>query len=190
MSENLSRRRRQPPRFLREPEVKRLEALLETSGHPRDRAVIILFLYAGLRLNELRMLDRDDIELDERRLMVRFAKGGKWRRLALNPKAAAVIAEYLALRRDPAAPLFLSRNRQRLSARAIERLVDKYVESLGLTKRITPHCLRHTFAVRLYRKSGGDIRLVQRALGHNSIQTTTVYLMLEDDALFGAMDSL
>jgi integrase/recombinase XerC len=190
MTENQSDRRRKPPRYLREPEVARLEAALAERGHPRDRAMITLFLYAGLRLNELRMLDRDDIEFDDRRIMVRFAKGGKWRRLSLHPKAAETLRAYLDTRRDPDPAFFLSRNRLRLSPRAIERLVDKYVQPLELAKRITPHCLRHTFAVRLYRRSGGDIRLVQRALGHSSIQTTVVYLQLEDSQMFDAMDQL
>ena len=182
--------KRKPPQFLRAAERDRLLALIEETASKRDKAIITLFLYSGLRLNELRMLDRDDIEWDERRIMVRFAKGGKWRRLSLHAKAAEAIAAYLKGRPDPDPALFLSRNRRRISHRAIQLMLEKFVERLALNKRITPHCLRHTFATHLYRTSGSDLRLVQRALGHSSIQTTTIYAALEDDVMFNAMDRL
>jgi site-specific recombinase XerC len=182
--------KRKPPQFLRAAERDRLLDLLERTANPRDKAIITLFLYSGLRLNELRMLDRHDIEWEERRIMVRFAKGGKWRRLSLNPKAADALRAYLATRRDPDPALFLSRNRRRMAHRSIQLMLEKFVAQLDLPKRITPHCLRHTFATHLLRTTGGDLRLVQRALGHSSIQTTVIYAQIEDTVLFDAMDNL
>jgi site-specific recombinase XerC len=182
--------KRKPPQFLRLAERERLLDLIERTANLRDKAIITLFLYSGLRLNELHMLDRSDIEWEERRIMVRFAKGGKWRSLSLNPKAAEALRAYLATRRDPDEALFLSRNRRRIAHRTIQVMLEKFIAQLELPMRITPHCLRHTFATHLLRTSGGDIRLVQRALGHSSIQTTVIYAQLEDETLFSAMDRL
>lgn len=181
--------RREPPRSLDQAEVDQLLALVATASR-RDRAIVALFLYAGLRLDELRMLDRDDIAWAERRIVVRRGQGGQCRRLALHPAAAAALRAYLARRPDPDPALFLSRNRRRLSRRAIQVLVARFGVQLRPPRRITPRCLRRTFAALLCRSSGGDRRLVRRALGHGAIRTTTIDAGVEDAVLFSAMDRL
>jgi integrase/recombinase XerD len=184
-----SRRRRghrKPPTYLKEYERDQLLAIVED---PRDRAIISLFCYAGLRLTELVMLDRADVDLRERTVLVRFAKGGKWRKLRLHQVPEAAIRAYLATRIDPDPALFLSQRRQRINWRSVEAMLDRYTDKLNLGKRVTPHCLRHTFATSLLRQCK-DLQIVQRALGHSNITTTTIYLHLADDVLYGAMDQL
>lgn len=178
--------RRKPPTYLRDHERDRLLALIEA---PRDHAIVALLVYAGLRLNELCMLDRSDVDFPERTILVRFAKRGKWRQLRLHPAAELALRGYLKTRSDELAPLFLSKRRRRIARRTVEGMLDRYTPGLATSKRITPHCLRHTFATALLRRCR-DLRIVQRALGHASITTTTIYTQLEDDEMFGAIDQL
>ncbi len=188
--------KRRPPTYLSEAERDRLLAVVEDL---RDRAILTLFCFAGLRLNELVMLDREDVDFDRARVLVRFAKGGKWRKLGLHPRAADAIRAYLATRYDDAPALFLSRqgstrldkrdagHKRRLGHQAIQLMLDRYTARVDLRgKHVTPHCLRHTFATALYRQTV-DLQLVQRALGHNDIKTTLIYAWLEDDQLAGGM---
>ena len=177
---------RKPPTYLKPHERDRLIAVIDD---PRDKAIVSLFCFAGLRLNELVMLDRSDIDFGERTVLVRFAKGGKWRKLRLHPIPEAAIAAYLATRVDPDPALFISQRRRRIKWRTVEAMLDKYTAELGFGKRVTPHCLRHTFATSLLRQCK-DLQIVQRAMGHANIQTTTIYLHLDDDVLYGAMEQL
>ena len=180
------RGRRKPPTYLKPIERDRLLALPMSA---RDRAIVTLFCYGGLRLTELRMLDRSDIDFDEQRVLIRFAKRGKWRKVLLHPHAAQALARYLAERTDEAAALFLSKRGTRIAERTVEVMLERHVADLNFGKHITPHTLRHTFATALLRQCK-DLRIVQRALGHTNIQTTTIYTHLEDDELYGAMELL
>lgn len=177
---------RKPPTYLKAWERDQLVSIVD---NPRDRAIISLFLYAGLRLNELVQLDRRDIDFEERTVLIRFAKGGKWRKVGLHRIPDQAIRDYLATRVEDDPALFLSQRRRRINWRSVEAMLDRYTDQLDLGKRVTPHCLRHTFATMLLRQCK-DLQIVQRALGHASIQTTTIYLHLEDDALYGAIDQL
>lgn len=177
---------RKPPTYLKPSERDQLLAIVD---NPRDRAIISLFLYAGLRLNELVQLDRRDIDFDERTVLIRFAKGGKWRKVGLHRIPEQAIRAYLATRVEDDPALFLSQRRKRINWRSVEAMLDRYTAQLDLGKRVTPHCLRHTFATMLLRQCR-DLQIVQRALGHSSIQTTTIYLHLEDDVLYEAIDKL
>jgi site-specific recombinase XerC len=177
---------RKPPTFLKAGERDRLIASV---SDVRDKAIVALFCFGGLRLNELCMLDRDDVDFDERTVMIRFAKGGKWRQVRLHPTPAKAIHAYLATRTDADPALFLSQRRKRIARRTVEGMLDRYIEPMDFGRRVTPHCLRHTFGVSLM-KSSRNIRIVQRALGHSSIQTTTIYTAIADDELYDAMDAL
>jgi integrase/recombinase XerC len=181
------RGKRKPPTFLRAPERDAL--LAAAAADPRDRAVLALFVYGGLRLNELRMLDRADVDLEERTVLIRFAKGGKWRAVRLHAVPEAAIKSYLATRQDNDPALFVSQERRRIGRRTLQTLVEKYVATLALQKHVTVHCLRHTFAVSLL-KACKNIRIVQRALGHSKIETTVIYTQIADDELYEAMDGL
>ncbi len=180
---------RKPPTYLRTAER---DELLGAIADPRDRAIVTLFLFGGLRLNELVMLDVADVDCANRTVHIRFAKGGKERTVGLHRLAEEALGTYLATRRDPHPALFLSNRRRRASLRTIQHMLDRYTARCGFAarKRVTPHCLRHTFATHLMRASGRDLQIVQRALGHANIATTTIYSHLDDDILFSAMDKL
>lgn len=183
------RAHRKPPTFLRADER---DELLAAVAHPRDRAILTLYLYCGMRRRELVLLDRADIDREERTVHIRHAKGGKQRIVSLPALAQAALDAYLATRTDPDAALFHSSRRQRIGLRTINHLVAKHVagRSFAARKHITPHCLRHSFATRLLKVSGKDLPLVQRALGHSKIETTAIYLHVDDDELRDAMDKL
>ena len=177
--------------FLHYDEVERLLAEIDTSTETglRDRAIIELLFSGGLRVSELVKLNRDSINLERREFIVR-GKGSKDRPVFISPAAADWVSEYLAARTDSLAPLFLNNSAntgdantsgdfRRLSARSVERLVQKYARAAGITKHVSPHTLRHSFATDLL-MNGADIRSVQTMLGHADISTTQIYTHVTD----------
>jgi site-specific recombinase XerD len=174
-----------------------IEALLEaipdsTETGLRDRALIELLFSGGLRVSELITLNRDSINLDRREFIVR-GKGSKDRPVFISKSAAEKVAQYLEARKDALPALFLNNSRntgysdtsgsfRRLSPRSIERIVERHAKSAGITKHITPHTLRHSFATDLL-MNGADIRSVQSMLGHADISTTQIYTHITDHHL-------
>lgn len=152
----------------------------------RDRAILHTLFSTGLRISELTRLDRDDISSERSEIPVR-GKGNKVRVVFLSAEAKQAINDYLATRQDTDPALFIrqrkvsndSQDDLRLTVRSIQRLIKKYAALAGLTKDITPHTLRHSFATDLL-TNGADVRQVQQLLGHSSITTTQVYTHLTD----------
>ncbi len=155
----------------------------------RDRALIELLFSSGLRVSELTSLNRDSINLERGEFMVR-GKGSKDRPVFISDDAKRALENYLATRTDSLQPLFINYSRQagspstdgnyrRLSSRSVERLVSKYARLAGITKKVTPHTLRHSFATDLL-MNGADIRAVQGMLGHSDISTTQIYTHVTD----------
>jgi site-specific recombinase XerD len=179
--------------FLNEEELERLFAQpdMSTLAGVRDRAILELLFSSGLRVSELTGLDRDHINLKRREFMVR-GKGQKDRPIFISEAAAACIEQYLNRREDTARPLFvrysgrktvdLSGNFHRLTARSIQRLVARYALLAGITKHVSPHTLRHSFATDLL-MNGADLRSVQAMLGHSNIATTQIYTHVTDPHL-------
>ena len=162
---------RRLPRVLSESEA---SALIQADLSTRDRAVILLMLLAGLRLTEVSRLCRQDIDLSGQSVRVR-GKGDKERIIPLHIDIIDALKIWLKSQpRLPAIPLFPGYKGRGLQRRAIESLVAKAGEKAGLSKRVTPHMLRHTFATRLLR-SGANLRQVQELLGHASVATTQIY---------------
>jgi site-specific recombinase XerD len=153
----------------------------------RDRAIMELFFSTGLRVSELVSLDRDlDLSRDE--FSVR-GKGEKVRVVFLSPAAKAAIKKYLDKRGDIDDALFIqmgkaSKNAKnlRITSRSVERLVKKYATKAGITRKVTPHVIRHSFATDLL-ENGADLRSVQALLGHANIATTQVYTHVTDKHL-------
>lgn len=165
-----------------------LEALLNSPDTntiigARDRAIIELLFSTGLRVSELVALDRDKINLKTDELSVK-GKGGKVRVVFVSSDAKKSLETYLTMRKDTHEALFInySQKLSRLTARSIQRTIKKYAENAGISKRITPHVLRHTFGTDLLR-SGADLRAVQELMGHSSITTTQIYTHVTDKHL-------
>lgn len=147
----------------------------------RDQAILETLFSTGLRVSELSSLEVEQVNLDKGEFSVR-GKGDKPRVVFLSEGAKEALKKYIDTRADTSPFIFVSHDRAKagraeqgsLTPRSIERIVAKYAKAAGITKRITPHTLRHTFATDLLR-SGADIRSVQAMLGHASITTTQVY---------------
>ena len=160
----------------------------DTPQHLRDRAILELLFSSGLRVSELVNLDRGHINTKRREFMVR-GKGQKDRPIFISESAADHVEAYLATRNDSLAPLFLNYSRnniadtsgayRRLTPRSIQRLISKYAKLAGITKHVSPHTMRHSFATDLL-MNGADIRSVQSMLGHSNISTTQVYTHVTD----------
>lgn len=153
----------------------------------RDRAILELFFSTGLRLSELCSLPRDlDINKDE--FSVR-GKGEKVRVVFLSDHARDAIRAYLAKRADTDDALFVQTGKNinkkedtRLTPRSVERIVKHYAVKAGISKKVTPHILRHSFATDLL-QNGADIRSVQMMLGHANISTTQIYTHITNKQL-------
>lgn len=180
--------------FLHYDEIVRMveQIPLDTEAGLRDRAIVELLFSSGLRVSELVNLNRDHINLKRREFMVR-GKGQKDRPVFVSQKAADHIANYLAERSDSLPALFLSYSRRnsapsvsgdyrRLTARSIQRMVSQYARLAGITKHVSPHTMRHSFATDLL-MNGADLRSVQSLLGHSNIATTQVYTHVTDQHL-------
>ncbi|MFZ1812428.1 MAG: site-specific tyrosine recombinase/integron integrase [Candidatus Saccharimonadales bacterium] len=179
--------------FLSTEEVERLIAAIDRNDVKgiRDRAIVELLFSSGLRVSELCNLNRDHINLSRGEFMVR-GKGQKDRPVFVSPEASEWLATYLATRHDSAVPLFIRYSGaeptdprgedMRLTPRTIQRIVSYYARKAGITKHVSPHSLRHSFATDLL-MNGADIRSVQAMLGHSNISTTQVYTHVTDPHL-------
>lgn len=156
----------------------------------RDKAIMELLFSTGLRVSELCSLDTDlDLSSDE--FSIR-GKGDKVRVVFLSPLAKDALRAYLKARKDMEDALFVSISRRntkekktppsRLTPRSIELLMKTYAAKAGITKKVTPHVLRHSFATDLL-SNGADIRFVQELLGHASINTTQIYTHVTNSRL-------
>lgn len=154
----------------------------------RDRAILETLYATGMRVSELSAAKMADLNMEGMEMRV-FGKGSRERIVLLNQSALTSLQRYLDARclselkgREPSEttgldgqePLFVSRQATPLSTRSIHRIVLKYARLAELTKLITPHTLRHTFATHLL-EGGADLRVVQDLLGHSSISTTQIY---------------
>lgn len=189
----LAKAARKQVTFLNIDELERLFAQpkLDTLPGLRDRAILELLFSSGLRVSELVALNIGDINLKRREFMVR-GKGQKDRPIFISETAAWWVSQYLEKRQDNSNPLFirysgskqvsLSGNYYRLTARSVQRLVARYALLAGITKHVSPHTLRHSFATDLL-MNGSDLRSVQAMLGHSNISTTQIYTHVTDPHL-------
>lgn len=175
--------------FLRKDELQRLlSAPLEEKNRfirVRDKAILEVLFSTGLRVSELCQLDRSTIDMQAKEFSVR-GKGGKVRPVFLSAEACGTIELYLNERTDDDPALFIRQkgggDSLRLTPRSVQRIIQKWALSCGISKKITPHVLRHSFATDLL-KSGADLRSVQSLLGHSNISTTQIYTHVTDKDL-------
>lgn len=186
----LARTKRPQVTFLSPDEMSRLfaEPNVATLSGLRDRAILELLYSSGLRISELVNLNKDHVNLVRREFMVR-GKGQKDRPVFISEEAAAWVEKYIEMRTDKSPALFTrlgghkqadtSGNHLRLTARSIQRMVERYGRLAGITKHVSPHTMRHSFATDLL-MNGADLRSVQAMLGHSNIATTQIYTHVTD----------
>ncbi len=154
----------------------------------RDRAILELLFSTGLRISELCGLSIDDVDLTRDEFSVR-GKGDKVRVVFLSADAKDAIKAYLKSRKDLDDALFVQYGKNaknakdlRLSVRAVQRMMKQCAAKAGITRKVTPHVIRHSFATDLL-QNGADLRSVQALLGHAHIGTTQVYTHVTDKHL-------
>ncbi|MGD9346274.1 MAG: tyrosine recombinase XerC [Candidatus Aminicenantes bacterium] len=149
----------------------------------RDKSMLELLYATGLRVSELVGIDLEDINFEERLIRVR-GKGKKERLVPFGRIAAESLALYVQIRNQIHSgqidqnALFLNYRGARLTARSVERVVDKYIRFSAMRRKISPHSLRHSFASHLLSR-GADLRVIQELLGHESLATTQKYTHLD-----------
>ena len=170
-------------------DLNEVDRMLETCDQSlsglRNQAILELLFSSGLRVSELVGLDRERVNLQRREFSVR-GKGQKDRTVFVSDQAADCLELYLSQRTDNSAALFINLNANkpktikqdgnhlRLSARSVQRIVKKAALMAGITKKVSPHTLRHSFATNLL-QNGADLRSIQAMLGHANIATTQIY---------------
>lgn len=157
----------------------------DTTDSVRDHAMFELLYASGLRVTELVSLDLADVDL-ERGSVRCLGKGGKERIIPVHESAISVLRHYIAearpslIKKTSEQSLFLNRRGQRLSRQGFWLILKASAKRAGITKKITPHTLRHSFATHLL-QGGAPLRHVQELLGHSSITTTQVYTHLTSE---------
>lgn len=154
----------------------------------RDKAILELLFSTGLRISELCGLSIDDVDLTRDEFSVR-GKGDKIRVVFLSDNAKKSINDYLKARKDMSDALFVqygknakNANDLRLSPRTVQRMLKLYAAKAGITRKVSPHVIRHSFATDLL-SNGADLRSVQALLGHANIGTTQIYTHVTDKHL-------
>jgi site-specific recombinase XerD len=186
--------RRAPDQIRHEVATAEVHALLGAAGSSshghgrRDYALVQLLLQTGLRVGEVAALRRSDIEVRERtgQVRVRDGKGGKAREVPLNATARRALRLYLEQRPDAAidAPVFLSGRNTSLPVRSIQAIVSRLARRAHLVRQpVSPHTLRHTFALSFLRANPGRLVELASLLGHESLDTTAVYTRPSRDDL-------
>ena len=177
------------PRPLTVDEVTRLLEAPESSAPAgvRDRAILELLYGAGLRISELVGVDVDDVDLEQGSVRV-LGKGGKEREVPLGRMGREAVSAYLTRARpefvsaSSRGAMFLNRRGGRLTRQSCARLLETYVATARIERRVTLHTLRHSFATHLL-EGGADVRVVQELLGHASVATTQIYTLVTREHL-------
>lgn len=180
-------------KFLNQEQIERLlsQPLMSTPIGMRDKVILELLFSSGLRVSELVSLNRDQIDLKTREFGI-IGKGGRSRVVFISKQAAGYLEKYLRERPDNMKPLFINYTKARglistdvkarLSSRAVQYIVKRYIRQANIPIAATPHTLRHSMATDLLR-AGADLRSVQEILGHKNIATTQIYTHVTDARL-------
>ena len=176
------------PKYLTQDQLKQL---IRGASDYRDFAMLIFFCSTGIRLNEFRMLNVEDLCLERQLVTIRHAKRDKDREVPLSNDCVKVMAVYMdkyhKKRPKPTDPLFRSQRGSRWSAHAIESCVNRCAERAGLKGLVTPHVLRHSFATTMI-SNGADIFHLSNIMGHSNLMTTAIYLHVNSSAKKAAIE--
>ncbi|PKM80834.1 MAG: tyrosine recombinase XerD [Firmicutes bacterium HGW-Firmicutes-14] len=158
----------------------------------RDRAILEVLYSSGLRVSELIGLDTGDIDISLGYVRV-MGKGAKERIVPVGSYALKAVGKYLAEGRPSLSgkktckAVFLNKFGERISARSIRNIIDKYVDQVSIQQRVSPHTLRHSFATHLL-DGGADLRSVQELLGHVKMSTTQIYTHVSREKLLSVYE--
>jgi len=153
----------------------------------RNKAMMSLMLHCGLRLSEVTNLRPSNINLTKGKLRVESGKGNKDRDLAIPDYLIDLFEKWRKIR--PQSDYFFSTLKgKKLSDRYVQNMVKRYSQKAGISKNISPHTLRHTYATQYYRQTK-DIETLRRILGHSDISTTTIYITLANIDVENGMKS-
>lgn len=189
-------------KFLDDQEVKQLQQTTEkamlyakSKGRQlavRDYTILELALGSGLRVSEIANLKLDDLNLrkGQNSLIVRHGKGDKLRQVKFSSRLKDILEDWLDYRDKDSPYLFYSERQEKMTTSAIQRIFKKYAKKAGLSERYSIHCLRHTYATRLYRSSGYNLRMIQQQLGHSDPSISAVYAAVIDEDLEEAVEKL
>ena len=181
------RKGKQIPKVLSNDELKNVRTAAFNSENPLAHLIVTFLLETGIRVSELCGLNIHDVDFTDKSARVVGGKGNKDRMVLYTDQTAEVLVCWIALREklslvDEDALLVNSRGK-RITPRGIQKLMDRIAEDANISKkRLSPHVLRHNFATGLLER-GADIVSIQRLLGHANIQTTRVYLEINDQTL-------
>jgi len=167
------------PSVLSENEAEKIMSLPDTSTKSgiRDKAILELMYATGMRISEVAGIHIDDINLKECYLRC-FGKGGKERLIPISRNAKEAVEKYLEIRQSKDQNLFANLRKTKITRQGLWEIIKGYVKKSGISRNITPHTFRHSFATHLL-EGGADLRAVQEMLGHADISTTQMYLHLD-----------
>ena len=173
--------------FLEVPDIEKMLRIpdISTINGLRDHAIMELFFSSGMRISELLSLNVEQLSFlndknpNKTRELSIVGKGKHVRTIFISPRAAEWLRKYLKARRDVFKPLFINlrskdEDNNRLSARYVQSMISRCAILAGLSKKVTPHTLRHSYATDLL-SHGADLRSVQELLGHKNVSTTQIY---------------
>lgn len=171
------------PKFLTEPDAVRLIESPDTATLKglRDKAILETLYSTGMRISELVSLRQEYIDFIGGTIKV-LGKGKKERMVPVGERALRAIRDYLKNRGIKSEVVFLNKNKKRLGARGIRKMLDKYIKLASLKFHVSPHTFRHSFATHLLDR-GADLRSVQELLGHANLSTTQIYTHLTTEKL-------
>jgi integrase/recombinase XerC len=176
------------PRYLTQAE---LRAFFAVVGDVRDRALFTIVYHYGLRVSEVALLERGDVDLDRGRIVVKRVKNGFWMERPLFPGTARVLAPYLAEHPGDGVRALFPGRAGPLRKRQIQARFARYRAEAGLPAHYTPHSLRHSIATHLL-DAGASLEFVQDHLGHRDIGSTTIYARITDrhrEAVFRQLEA-
>lgn len=185
---------RKEPTFLTDTErLRLLKTIRSTKGNLalRDNAMVSTMLLAGIRVDALVKLNIQNVNLDEKKLTIR-TKGDKILKVFMNSKLRSILKRYLKYRiklSSDSEALFISNRMSRITSRQVSFRLKYWLDKANITKVLSPHSLRHTFATQLLQKTQ-NLRIVQKALGHEYLETTKIYTHILDDEMEDALDLL
>lgn len=167
-----------------------VEQILDAVTHPVIACFLKTMAFTGMRVSECRNLQMTHINFKEKVLTVVNGKGGKSRRIPLNDELIEALQHYQVHVRDADSPYFFALTRTgKVSAQYVNRLLREATARAGITKHVTSHILRHSFASYLIKK-GVHVAVIQKLLGHASLRTTSTYLHVDDTELVAAVDQV